>query len=332
MIPHGRNQPLMDRFINNSGYEIPPYGLCARGVINSVQDVPIWSAVQPTSTFCRDFLVNGPVAVPNGAMGRCYAGPVVLVAYETGTPSIGDGYGAKPDQFTAAVNYPECLICRGIYDSTNKIMWAEYHPIRDFPFMLKESLTPGGTATAYLTTPDGTIIDESTPLVVTVTDTIGDKRAVGKDDRSAGGALGLAEVLSDGTVAIVNIHQQALLIKATAKAAISGSTGTVDNVTVRDRGMSPVAESSTELSVNNPLNYYVADDGVCLLEWNESSSPAAYDITGVVMTAVSPMTDWQYNDTSEDIEEKTRATRVNVAGDESGWTKIDDTEECQEAT
>ncbi|MFA5445332.1 MAG: hypothetical protein WC262_10220 [Bacteroidales bacterium] len=145
----------MDRFINNSGYEIPPYGLCARGAINSVQDVPIWSAVQPTSTFCRDFLVNGPVTVPNGAMGRCYTGPVVLVAYETGTPSIGDGYGAKPDQFTAAVNYPECLICRGIYDSTNKIMWANLHIIEEVIGKLDGALSQGGSATVSIWSGEG---------------------------------------------------------------------------------------------------------------------------------------------------------------------------------
>ncbi|MFA5752626.1 MAG: hypothetical protein WC910_06125 [Bacteroidales bacterium] len=204
---------------------------------------------------------------------------MVLVAYETGTPSIGDGYGAKPDQFTAAVNYPECLICRGIYDSTNKIMWAEYHPIRDFPFMLKESLTPGGTATAYLTEPDGTIIDESTPLVVTVTDTIGDKRAVGKDDRSAGGAIGLAEVLADGTVAIQNIHQQAKRCKCQIDDAggieATDASINVDNVTPTDGGQSPVASSSTDLTVYiqlNPSNsggFTGADNTVCYIEWHE---------------------------------------------------------------
>lgn len=271
MIPHGRNQPLMDRFINNSGYEIPPYGLCARGVINSVQDVPIWSAVQPTSTFCRDFLVNGPVTVPNGAMGRCYTGPVVLVAYETGTPSIGDGYGAKPDQFTAAVNYPECLICRGIYDSTNKIMWAEYHPIRDFPFMLKESLTPGGTADAYPTEPDGTILDDS--WYVTVTDTIGDKRAVGKDDAGEGndGALGLAEVLADGTVAIQNIHQQAKMIYCQAKIASGNTLTVVDHVSPMDGGMSPVTSDTAELTMTYSGTWETDDDAWGIAAWDETA-------------------------------------------------------------
>jgi hypothetical protein len=88
-------------------------------------------------------------------MGRCYTGPVVLVAYETGTPSIGDGYGAKPDQFTAAVNYPECLICRGIYDSTNKIMWANLHIIEEVIGKLDGALSQGGSATVSIWSGEG---------------------------------------------------------------------------------------------------------------------------------------------------------------------------------
>ena len=82
------------------------------------------------------------------------------------------------------------------------------------PFMLKTSLTLGGTADAYPTEPDGTII--STSLYITVTDTIGDKRAIGKDDRAAGGALGLAEVLGDGTLAIIELQPVGLWLLAQA--------------------------------------------------------------------------------------------------------------------
>jgi hypothetical protein len=53
-----------------------------------------------------------------------------------------------------------------------------------------------------------------------------------------------------------------------------------------------------------------------------------------ILTAVSitTLTDWQYNATSEDIEEKTRSAYVLEAGSESSWTKIDDTDECQESS
>lgn len=140
------------------------------------------------------------------------------------------------------------------------------------PFQLKTSLTPGGTAWAYLTEPDGTIIDESTPLTVTVTDTIGDKRAVGKDDAGGGdGALGLAEVLSDGTVAIQWVHQQAKRCSAILTAdAGPGASVNVDNVVPLDGGMSPVTSSSATLSCTMPPAARALDNATCVIEWDEN--------------------------------------------------------------
>jgi hypothetical protein len=149
------------------------------------------------------------------------------------------------------------------------------------PFMLKESLTPGGTADAYVCKPDGTIIDESTPWTIEVTDTIGDKRAVGKDDAGAGndGALGLAEVLGDGTAAIKQIHQRAKRCKCQIDDAggieATDSSINVDNVTPTDGGMSPVTSSSSDLTVYIQLNpsssggFSGADNTVCYIEWHE---------------------------------------------------------------
>lgn len=137
---------------------------------------------------------------------------------------------------------------------------------------LKTSLTPGGTAEMYLTKPDGTIIDESTPLTVTVKDTIGDKRSIGKDDRSAGGAVVLAEVLADGTVAIVDIQQQAKRCSAILAAdAGPGVSVNVDNVVPLDGGMSPVNSSSDTLSAAMPPAARALDNAVCVIEWDETT-------------------------------------------------------------
>ncbi len=54
---------------------------------------------------------------------------------------------------------------------------------------------------------------------------------------------------------------------ATAKGAISGGSGTVDNV-APIHGFSPVANSSEELSVDNPHTYDVDDNGKVRIEWN----------------------------------------------------------------
>lgn len=310
-------------FRNDSGEIIAKYALMAiTDAAPDGQGCWVLTADKPSATFCRLYAVNGPYPVEIGGKGQCYTSGHVLVKYDTGTPVNGEGFGAKSGQFTASKNYPCCLDVFGIWDSENKIMQAYLHPVTGFPAMLKTSLTPGGTADAYPCKPDGTIIDSG--WYWTIKDTIGNKRARGKDDTGTTGAMCLVEVLADGTKAIVEIQQQAERIKATAKELIDGSTGTVDNVTVRCNGQSPVDAAADGLSVNNPLNYYVPDDGVCFLE----SNGASWDITGVPLVAVSPLTGWQYNDSSEDVEDKTRAARVNVAGDESAWTKIDDTTQC----
>jgi hypothetical protein len=147
------------------------------------------------------------------------------------------------------------------------------------PFQLKTSLTPGGTATAYLTEPDGTIIDESTPLVVTVTDTIGDKRAIGKDDRSAGGALGLAEVLADGTVAIVELQANALLIRGLATAAVEDDDPTfmIDNIEILVPSGGLVADQVHPTSTASTMTIYnrpalaLDEDAEVVAEWNEAT-------------------------------------------------------------
>ena len=81
------------------------------------------------------------------------------------------------------------------------------------------------------------------------------------------------------------VHKLSKSCRATAKGAISGSSGTVDAVNVMDDGQSPVANNTTaELSVNNPENFDIVDDGYCLIvqngsEWDlvgGSSAPAVF--------------------------------------------------------
>lgn len=79
---------------------------------------------KPDTTFGRIFAVNSGTAVPAGGYGLCRLSGDVLVAYDTGTPAINEGFGPKPGQWTASKNYPQCLVCRGVIDSTAKIMLA----------------------------------------------------------------------------------------------------------------------------------------------------------------------------------------------------------------
>jgi len=118
----------------------------------------------------------------------------------------------------------------------------------------------------------------------------------------------------DGKEHIVYGKGLAKLCRAVAKAAISGATGTVDAVTVMDDGQSPVVDATTELSVNNPWNFYLADDALCQLTRNGSG----WDITNVAMVAETFETEEQV--TGLTFQGKHREIRVNPTGAESGWT------------
>ena len=166
------------------------------------------------------------------------------------------------------------VLCRPI-GSENGTVWEIVLCPGPTPFMLKTSLTPGGTADAYPTEPDGTILNEA--WYITVTDTIGDKRARGKDDVAEGdgpGALGLAEVLGDGTVAIVEIQQQTKRCSAALTAdAGPGASVTVDTVVPLDGGQNPVNDSTsaTIASCVMPAADRALDNAACIIEWNETA-------------------------------------------------------------
>jgi hypothetical protein len=67
--------------------------------------------------------IVGPVAIRAGKPGKCNAsGGLVLFAYDTGTPALGDKYGPKSGQWTATKDgSPACITAIYVVDSTNKI-------------------------------------------------------------------------------------------------------------------------------------------------------------------------------------------------------------------
>lgn len=118
-------------FLNDSGETIPPFALMSLdGDGVAIYDgLAVDVVAKPDTTFRREYAVNGHQAVPDGKRGHYQTGPVVIVSYDTGTPELGDGYGAKPGQWTASKNYPQCLLVRGIVSAEQKLMLARLMPI-----------------------------------------------------------------------------------------------------------------------------------------------------------------------------------------------------------
>lgn len=114
---------------NDTGSTLGKYSLVRPHAIRKVSTKIFIDVKQPDTTLRQNMLVVGDNDVPASSYGLAQRGPQVKVLYDTGTPAIGEGYGPKPSQFTASKNYPCCLICDGIYDSSDKIMWARLVPI-----------------------------------------------------------------------------------------------------------------------------------------------------------------------------------------------------------
>jgi hypothetical protein len=122
------------------------------------------------------------------------------------------------------------------------------------------------------------------------------------------------------------LHEMARQLKSTLSGDLTGATATVNTPTAMDGGQVPTSLGT----IKNTRGFRGLEDDYCELKWDEDDD--AWEIEWVVLkTQADVLTDWQYNGTSEDIEEKTRDFVSWFADTESDWTKIDDTEECQEA-
>gem|GEM_PF-7086971 len=270
----------LPEFYNDSGEEVSAYAIMAVTGVQTLDSGKVVKKIgKPSTTLYREYIVNSSLAVADESVGLYQLGPEIQVAYTGGTPAAGKGWGPQPDAWTVSADYPETCMIEGTVDADSKIAKAQIHTLDRVPFQLKTSLTPGGGATAYVATSDGTIIDDSTPWTVTVQDTVGGKRAIGKDDRAAGGGVGLAEYLANGTLAITYVRPMAkrcsCLIDAGAGIDDADASVNVDNVTPIDGGMIKDSDNDDitvyiQRNVQSTGGYKAADNTVMQIEWNES--------------------------------------------------------------
>lgn len=131
---------------NAGNTTIGSFELC-RVYSDNSQERSIVSVCTPDSTLGIIYAVNGPIPLAPGEFGRACFGPIVLVAYNTGTPTLGSGYGPVSGSGKVVVNQPACIITIRIVDSTNKIMLAHLVPITKVIGVLDDTLSTGSSAT-----------------------------------------------------------------------------------------------------------------------------------------------------------------------------------------
>jgi hypothetical protein len=134
-------------FLNNAGADIPPFSLIAKASDLTVKDgIVLEEFTKASATFVREYAVTNHLVTKSGKPGRYQTGPIVIVKYDSSaTPADGDGFGAKPDDWAAYKNYPQCLIVRGIISSEKKLMLAHLIPIGGMFALANGSIAAGAS-------------------------------------------------------------------------------------------------------------------------------------------------------------------------------------------
>ena len=128
---------------NTSNENVPPFGIMAVADAFMVGNEPITKIAKPSTTFTRLYLVNGPAPLYQNAVGPAQRGPIVKVAYDSGTPAAGDGWGPKAAQWTVTKNYPAAISIHGVADSTNKYAVGRLGPINSVIGELHADISSG---------------------------------------------------------------------------------------------------------------------------------------------------------------------------------------------
>ncbi len=111
-------------FYNDSGEKIPANAIMAISGYDTTRHIV--KVKKPGTTFRQVYLVNRSSEVEVDVTGIAQDADEQAVLYDdgAGTPTLGDGWGPKPGQWSVSLNYPNTCIVAGIKDDTKKIMLA----------------------------------------------------------------------------------------------------------------------------------------------------------------------------------------------------------------
>lgn len=132
-------------FRNDYAGTVPAYGVVAITGITVVQGLPIYTGTRPSTTFYRVYGINSAEAVPDDGYGQLRLTGPCEIAYDSGTPAAGEGWGPKPSQFTLSKGYPSITTVSGVIDSTNKVLLGTLGPINILIGKLAEACSVGET-------------------------------------------------------------------------------------------------------------------------------------------------------------------------------------------
>jgi len=144
-------------FVNDSSETIPANAVVrlSNSTFDSLQDATggavisrVYHAVKPDTTFGR-YAINSSLQVAAGESGfLCLEGPCEQ-AFESGTVTIGGGYGPKPGQWTLSKGYPATTIADGTTNSESKRLFGSFNQITTALIRFTGSVSNNTSTTAY---------------------------------------------------------------------------------------------------------------------------------------------------------------------------------------
>lgn len=115
------------RVVNTSGEVVPPFAVMRVVSTTVVGGTITHSIAKPNSTFQRMYLVNGPISIAahSGAEGLAkWLTSGGFVMYESGSPTVGQSWGAKSGQWSLSQHRPGFLIKGGTATYGNPVVAA----------------------------------------------------------------------------------------------------------------------------------------------------------------------------------------------------------------
>lgn len=149
---------------NNGSEDAPPFSLVPYGEIATINGGKIFTFTKSTTDFKRDAIVTGPGLISKTSptnFGDCQVGGLVIVKWSGSTPAVNEELGMKPDDWTANAGYPGCVICRGIVDTTLKLMYGFLHPVNELWGMWDGDIAKGAQGTVLISTGNAGWIDST---------------------------------------------------------------------------------------------------------------------------------------------------------------------------
>ena len=253
-----------------SGHDAPAYGVMGVTGISVTDGIGSVTVEKPSSTVRKEYAVNLGAEVAAAASGRCHCpGPEpILIAYDTGTPAVGEVWVPKAGQWTLTKGTEGAawgVRVIGIYDATTKILLGRVvESSLDVAFELYDDVGPGDVTNAKqawrLKNSSGSLVRDTDAVKIVVNDgVLGDVRAYGSNHSGfSTGAKGWASMEADGKYHVKSIQRLAKTIivanTASGHAAVAAGTAsfTATFTRVCDDGQPPTVSSPATLVVYNP--------------------------------------------------------------------------------